>query len=78
MARRTKEQNLIISRKVNTLMNEGFELKQAQAIAFRMFKDGELPTYSRPKRRRKGYNQMKVNQVKKLLGFSVLKRKKRR
>ena len=73
---RTKEEDLMITRKVNTLLNEGFEVKQAQAIAFRMYRDGELTRY-KPKRRRKGYNQRKVNQVKKVIGALITGKKRK-
>lgn len=43
MAKRTEIQNYAISRKIVRLTREGYPQKQATAIAFRMFKDGELP-----------------------------------
>jgi hypothetical protein len=43
MARKSKMQQEIISRKIRTLRGEGFKGKQATAIALRMFRDGELP-----------------------------------
>ena len=39
---RTPEENEAISDKVDILLAEGYELNQATAIAFRMFRDGEL------------------------------------
>ena len=42
MAKRTQSENFAISQKVELLMQEGFEEEQATAIAFRMFRDGEL------------------------------------
>ena len=39
---RTPEENEAISNKVDLLISEGYPLEQATAIAFRMFKDGEL------------------------------------
>jgi len=39
---RSKEENAAIREKVELLMREGFEEDQATAIAFRMFRDGEL------------------------------------
>ncbi len=73
---RSKAENEAISDKVRKLMNEGFEERQAQAIAFRMYREGEL-RYSRPTRKRKGYNQNKVNAAIKLLGLrSLIRRKK--
>ena len=48
MASRTKrtdrspEENEAISDKVEVLLSEGYEIDQATAIAFRMFRDGEL------------------------------------
>jgi len=41
MARSKKDDDLI-SYKVSKLQREGFELRQARAIAFRMYKEGEL------------------------------------
>jgi hypothetical protein len=52
MAKRTEIQNYAISRKIVRLMREGFPQKQATAIAFRMFKDGELPLPPSPKQKR--------------------------
>ena len=40
--KRTPEENEAISNKVDLLMSEGYPLEQATAIAFRMFRDGEL------------------------------------
>jgi hypothetical protein len=42
MAKRTQAENFAISQKVKLLMQEGYEEDQATAIAFRMFRDGEL------------------------------------
>jgi predicted esterase len=42
MAKRTPAENYAISQKIEILMQEGFEEEQATAIAFRMFRDGEL------------------------------------
>lgn len=42
MSKRTKAQNKAIRDKVISLSEEGFEPLQATAIAFRMFRDGEL------------------------------------
>ena len=39
---RTPEQNEAISNKVDDLLGEGYPIEQATAIAFRMFRDGEL------------------------------------
>ena len=52
MARRTPIEDYAISRKIVRLMREGFPQKQATAIAFRMFKDGELPIPQQPKKKR--------------------------
>jgi len=51
MAKRTPIEDYAISRKIVRLMREGFPQKQATAIAFRMFKDGELPIPQPPKKR---------------------------
>lgn len=42
MAKRTPIEDYAISRKIVRLMREGYPQKQATAIAFRMWKDGEL------------------------------------
>jgi len=52
MAKRTEIQNYAISRKIVRLTREGYPQKQATAIAFRMFKDGELPLPPSPKQKR--------------------------
>tara|TARA_R100001480_G_scaffold50776_2_gene64152 strand:+ start:1667 stop:1915 length:249 start_codon:yes stop_codon:yes gene_type:complete len=52
MAKRTEIENYAISRKIVRLMREGFPQDQATAIAFRMFKDGELPIPRQPKQKR--------------------------
>ena len=75
---RSKAANEAISDKVRKLMNEGFEERQAQAIAFRMYREGELRYSKPPKRKKKGYNQNKVNAAIKLLGLRALIRRKKR
>lgn len=52
MAKRTPIEDYAISRKIVRLMREGFPQDQATAIAFRMFKDGELPIPQEPKKKR--------------------------
>jgi hypothetical protein len=42
MPKRTPEENQAISDKVDLLLSEGYPLEQATAIAFRMYRDGEL------------------------------------
>lgn len=42
MAKRTQLEDYAISRKIVILMREGYPQRQATAIAFRMWKDGEL------------------------------------
>ena len=42
MALRTAQENQAISDKIQLLIQEGFEEQQATAIAFRMYRDGEL------------------------------------
>jgi len=52
MARSDKD-NSLISYKVSKLQREGMGLKQARAVAFRMYREGELQgtaRASRPKR----------------------------
>jgi len=39
---RTPQENEAISDKVEVLLSEGYEIDQATAIAFRMYRDGEL------------------------------------
>ena len=51
MAKRTAIEDYAISRKIVRLMREGYPQKQATAIAFRMFKDGELNIPSEQNRR---------------------------
>lgn len=51
MAKRTQIEDYAISRKIVRLMREGYPQKQATAIAFRMFKDGELNIPTEQKRR---------------------------
>ena len=50
--KRTPMEDYAISRKIVRLMREGFPQDQATAIAFRMFKDGELPIPQEPKKKR--------------------------
>lgn len=72
---RTKSANEAISNKVDRLIREGFPKDQAQAIAFRMYRDGEL-RYSKPPNRRKSANtQRKVKAALKFLGLSRILRK---
>ncbi len=40
--KRTKAENKAIHDKANEMMSDGFEPQQAIAIAFRMYRDGEL------------------------------------
>lgn len=49
--RRTPIEDYAISRKIVRLMREGYEQKQATAIAFRMYKDGELPLPPTPQQK---------------------------
>ena len=54
MARSKTDDNLI-SYKVSKLQREGFPLRQARAIALRMYRDGEIMgagSYGRPKKRK--------------------------
>jgi hypothetical protein len=65
---RTPQENEAISDKVEVLLSEGYEIDQATAIAFRMFRDGELdiplrtsPEYRLTKRKKKSLiQQMKL------------------
>tara|TARA_Y100000114_G_C11725198_1_gene310576 strand:+ start:1045 stop:1275 length:231 start_codon:yes stop_codon:yes gene_type:complete len=68
---RSKDQNEAIARKVNRLIREGYPVNQAQAIAFRMFRDGEIRVFRRPQRkRRNNLSLKKVDQALKLLGLA--------
>ena len=80
MARqRTAQENEAISKKVELLIAEGFPEEQAVAIAFRMFRDGEL---SIPRQsqiiygtRRRPQNKVILKQMKtafELMGLSKL------
>ena len=75
---RSKAANEAISDKVQVLLREGYPTSQAQAIAFRMYRDGELRYSKPPKKRRKGHNQNKVKAALKFLGLAAFVRKKSR
>ena len=66
MARRTPIEDYAISRKIVRLMREGFPQKQATAIAFRMFKDGELPIPQPPKKKRQTRKERMDSYMKKM------------
>ena len=66
MARRTPIEDYAISRKIVRLMREGFPQKQATAIAFRMFKDGELPIPQPPKKKRQTRRERMDSYMKKM------------
>ena len=53
MARRTPMEDYAISRKIVKLMREGYPQDQAAAIAFRMWRDGELNLPKTPDKIRK-------------------------
>ena len=53
MARRTPMEDYAISRKIVKLMREGYPQDQAAAIAFRMWRDGELNLPKTPDQIRK-------------------------
>ena len=62
-AERTPQENEAISKKVELLLSEGYKIDQATAIAFRMFRDGELnilketsQTYKRQREKKKSHN----------------------
>lgn len=63
---RTEIENYAISRKIVRLMREGFGQKQATAIAFRMFKDGELPIPRQPKQKRRTRKQRMDDYMKRM------------
>ena len=71
---RTAQENEAISDKIQLLIQEGFPEHQATAIAFRMYRDGELDI---PKEssviygtKRRPQNKMLLNQM--LLAFELL------
>lgn len=66
MAKRTPIEDYAISRKIVRLMREGFPQKQATAIAFRMFKDGELPIPQPPKKKRQTRRERMDSYMKKM------------
>ena len=72
MAKRTQIENYAISRKIVRLMREGFPQDQATAIAFRMFKDGELPIPRQPNQKRRTRKQRMNDYMKRM------KRRRRR
>lgn len=63
---RTEIENYAISRKIVRLMREGYPQKQATAIAFRMFKDGELPIPRQPKQKRRTRKQRMNDYMKRM------------
>ena len=63
---RTEIENYAISRKIVRLMREGFGQKQATAIAFRMFKDGELPIPRQPKQKKRTRKQRMDDYMKRM------------
>lgn len=75
---RTPEENEAISDKVELLLSEGYEIDQATAIAFRMYRDGELSIrketsqeYRRQRRKKKSL----IEQIKaaaEFLGIDIL------
>ena len=66
MAKRTQIENYAISRKIVRLMREGFPQDQATAIAFRMFKDGELPIPRQPNQKRRTRKQRMNDYMKRM------------
>ena len=63
---RTEIENYAISRRIVRLMREGYPQKQATAIAFRMFKDGELPIPRQPKQKRRTRKQRMNDYMKRM------------
>ena len=59
MATKKEMKDYAISRKIIKLMREGFPQKQATAIAFRMFKDGELNIPNQKKKKKKKKDRFK-------------------
>ncbi len=75
MAKRTEIENYAISRKIVRLMREGFPQDQATAIAFRMFKDGELPIPRQPNQKRRTRKQ-RLNDYMKRMKRKNLRRRR--
>jgi len=63
---RTYIENLVISEEVDRQLSDGYPLEQAQAIAFRKFRDGELniPDVNITKEQQKKISQTRENQLK--------------
>lgn len=81
---RSPEENEAISEKIQVLIGEGFPTDQATAIAFRMFRDGELSIipFTKTERRneKRKRQRKKMNQIKeafKLLGLEDFYKKNR-
>jgi hypothetical protein len=66
MARRTPLEDYAISRKIVKLMREGYPQDQAAAIAFRMWRDGELNLPKTPDQIRKERDKRRRDYFKKL------------
>jgi hypothetical protein len=66
MARMTEFEQYAISRKIVRLMREGFPQDQATAIAFRMWRDGELPLPPTPQQQRSSANKRREEYRRKL------------
>jgi len=66
MARRTPMEDYAISRKIVKLMREGYPQDQAAAIAFRMWRDGELNLPKTPDQIRKERDKRRRDYFKKL------------
>ena len=49
--KRTEAQNKAISNKIAKLRGEGYPVKQATAIAMRMYREGEIKPRKAPKKR---------------------------
>ena len=80
---RTPEENTAISDAVQDLISEGFPTDQATAIAFRMFRDGELLilpyTMTQRRNEKKKRHRNTISQMKeafKLLGLEDFYKKK--
>lgn len=61
MAKMTEIEQYAISRKIVRLTREGYGQKQATAIAFRMWKDGELPLPPTPQQKSNATAQRKAD-----------------
>lgn len=66
---RTPAENYTISRKIEQLQSEGIREDRATAAAFRMHREGELPTNTAPKQTAAQHAQRKANKANIIAGY---------